>query len=116
MADTEDETSLLPEKVEKNVAVDPTETVKESTPEISDDVDSSPPSAPEVVERSIPSVTSSQPRSRRLFGREKPVHQVLGGGKSTPLPLFWQIVYISKKKNCKGPKANWILCCRVYFI
>jgi hypothetical protein len=88
MADTADETSLSPEKVEENVTVVPPEAVKESTPEKSDEVDSSPPSAPEVVERSIPSVASSQPRNRRLFGREKPVHQVLGGGKSTPLPLF----------------------------
>lgn len=90
MADTADETSLSPEKVEENVTVDAPEIAKEITPEKPDDVDSSPPSAaaPEVVERSIPFVASSRPRNRRLFGREKPVHQVLGGGKSTPLPLI----------------------------
>lgn len=95
MADKADETSFSPETIQENVTVDPPETGKESTPEKFDDVDSSPPSVPEVVERSIPSVHSSKPKSRRLFGREKPVHQVLGGGKSTPLPFFIRIVFLA---------------------
>jgi hypothetical protein len=107
MADTADETSLLPETVQENVTVDPPETVKESAPEKSDDVDSSPPSVPEVVERSIPSVASSQPKSRRLFGREKPVHQVLGGGKTADV-LLWR-----DKKSALGALASataiWVL-------
>jgi len=107
MADEADETSLSPETVQENVTVDPPETVKENTPEKSDDVDSSPPSVPEVVERSIPSVASSQPKSRRLFGREKPVHQVLGGGKTADV-LLWR-----DKKSALGALASataiWVL-------
>ncbi|XP_078176789.1 reticulon-like protein B5 [Carex rostrata] len=107
MADKADETNLSPETVQENVTVDPPETGKESTPEKSDDVDSSPPSVPEVVERSIPSVDSSQPKSRRLFGREKPVHQVLGGGKTADV-LLWR-----DKKSALGALAGataiWVL-------
>ncbi|KAJ3686208.1 hypothetical protein LUZ61_015372 [Rhynchospora tenuis] len=81
--------------------------LKETLVEKSDDVDSSPPPVPEVVERSIPSVASSQPRSRRLFGREKPVHQVLGGGKTADV-LLWR-----DKKSALGALAGataiWVL-------
>ncbi|KAF3333187.1 reticulon-like protein B2 [Carex littledalei] len=111
MADKADETSLSPETVQENVTVDPPETVKESTPEKSVDVDSSLPSVPEVIARldrsKKPSVDSSQPKSRRLFGREKPVHQVLGGGKTADV-LLWR-----DKKSALGALATataiWVL-------
>ncbi|KAJ4734028.1 Reticulon-like protein [Rhynchospora pubera] len=109
MADKENETR--PPEMTREIAAaveEVSEPIKETIVEKSDDVDSSPPPpVSEVVERSVPSVASSQPRSRRLFGREKPVHEVFGGGKTADV-LLWR-----DKKSAVGALAGataiWVL-------
>ncbi|XP_020574950.1 reticulon-like protein B2 [Phalaenopsis equestris] len=58
-------------------------------------------------EKNKPSDSSLKPNIYRLFGREKPVHQVLGGGKSADL-FLWR----NKKASAAvlgGATAIWVL-------
>jgi hypothetical protein len=45
----------------------------------------------------------------RLFGREKPVHAVLGGGKRKPLPQLSVLVQI-RKFWCRSDRSDLVYC------
>jgi hypothetical protein len=56
----------------------------------------------------------------RLFGREKPVHAVLGGGKRKPLPQLSVLVQI-RKFWCRSDRSDLVYSCFIsnccyYFI
>ncbi|KAJ3692220.1 hypothetical protein LUZ60_012570 [Juncus effusus] len=104
MADRVDDTSaekIAEEKITEEKIAEETETEAE--------VDGAAAvSEPAMVERSQPPADeSTEVRRRRLFGREKPVHAVLGGGKTADV-LLWR-----EKKSAIGAltiaTAIWVL-------
>ncbi|XP_072983298.1 reticulon-like protein B5 [Typha latifolia] len=83
------------------------ETLVEKITEKFDGQDSSSSSASDGEKKSPPSVPSTAPKANRLFGREKPLHQVLGGGKTADV-LLWR----NKKMSAAvlgGATAIWVL-------
>ncbi|XP_072999402.1 reticulon-like protein B5 [Typha latifolia] len=65
------------------------------------------PSAPAVAPAPAPDSFPAMPKIYRLFGREKPVHKVLGGGKPADV-LLWRDKKISAGV-LSGVTAIWVL-------